>query len=65
MPVGVQETLTDEMVGDAGEVLLSPLLPLLQPAKHNNPRNDRARKVLHIIRASMRHIVRGEISGQL
>jgi hypothetical protein len=52
MFAGVQETLTDVMVGEIGGALppLPPLPP--QPATHNDPRNVRATKILHVIVAS-------------
>jgi hypothetical protein len=57
MLVGLQETLTDVIVGDAVVVLPPPLLPP-QPATHNEPRRERASRVLHVIHASATQIVR-------
>jgi|ERR1019366_899119 hypothetical protein len=57
MLAGVQETLTDVMVGDAGGVL--PLPP--HPAIYNAPRNERVNKLLHVMRASSKPDCPGEI----
>jgi hypothetical protein len=54
--VGVQETLTEVMVGEAGVVLPPP-----QPAIYNKPRKERANKALHFIHVSFRSDFPGEI----
>jgi hypothetical protein len=51
MLAGVQDALTDVMVGDAGGVFPPPPLPP-QPTTHNDPRKDMANKDLQVIRAS-------------
>jgi hypothetical protein len=65
MLVGVQETLTDVIVGDAVVVLPPPPLLPPQPATYNEPMRERASRVLHVIHASARQIVREVGSAQL
>jgi hypothetical protein len=51
MLAGVQEVLTDVIVGDAG-VVLSPPPPPPQPATHKGPNKERAKRDLQVIDAS-------------
>jgi hypothetical protein len=59
MLAGVQDALTEVMVGDTCKVLLPPPPPP-QPAEHSDPRRERVSKILRIVRASSGLIVRGE-----
>jgi hypothetical protein len=65
MLAGVQETLTEVIVGDAVVVLPPPPLLPPQPVTHNELRRERASKVLHVIHASATQIVREIESAQL
>jgi hypothetical protein len=58
MFAAVQETLIDVMVGDV-DVLPPPPPPPPQPATHNEPRKERANKILEVIHASSSQIVPG------